>query len=87
MAGVSTEAWQGEIETLLASGRATCGHAVPVVPPSRTVYFRTEKAGAVTEIWTVCWACAQAERKAGQTQIWEYIRGVDERPWRRQYLP
>lgn len=87
MAGVSDEAWQAEVETLLASSRATCGHTVPTAPPSRTVYFRTEKAGGATEIWTLCWPCAQAERKAGQTQIWEYIKGVDQRPWRRQELP
>lgn len=86
MAGVSTTAWQGEFETLLASGRAACGHTVPTVPP-RTVYFKTEQAGSVTEIWTLCWACYQGERKVGVTALWEYIQGIDERPWRKQYLP
>lgn len=50
------EQWKAVTEAAFASHRADCGHAID---PNHTpiIWLRTQKVGAVEEVWSVCFDC------------------------------
>lgn len=48
--------WKAALDATLASRRADCGHDISRRDDA-LIWLRTERVGAVIEVWTVCAGC------------------------------